>query len=137
MQFAQCFLSANAYSIAGGMCSEPFRHILISRSFQIYGCLFRIGFALPMTMNSMPVGLRSRGTLRSPRALPNISPEDWLPQKEMWSVMSCQNRTIFEEGNTNMLLESYVIALINIYIFPNVLFLMCYQISPYAKEHMA
>ena len=36
--------------------------------------------------------------------------QDWLPYKEMWSVMSHQNRTIFEKGDTNILLESYVIT---------------------------
>jgi hypothetical protein len=48
--------------------------------------------------------------------------------------MSRQNRTIFEEGDTNMLLESYIIAFLNIYIS---IYLMCYQIPPCAKEHMA
>ena len=36
---------------------------------------------------------------------------EWLLHKEMWSAMSHQNRTIFEEGDTNMLLESYVFTL--------------------------
>ena len=31
---------------------------------------------------------------------------DWVTCKEMWSAIFRQNRTIFEEGNTNMLLES-------------------------------
>ncbi|KAH9987602.1 hypothetical protein BJV74DRAFT_773849, partial [Russula compacta] len=30
---------------------------------------------------------------------------EWLPHKEMWSAISCQNHSIFEEGGTNMLLE--------------------------------
>jgi len=31
---------------------------------------------------------------------------DWVPCKDMWSTICRQNHTIFEEGNTNMLLES-------------------------------
>jgi len=31
---------------------------------------------------------------------------DWVPCKDMWSAIFRQNRTIFEEGDTNMLLES-------------------------------
>ncbi len=34
---------------------------------------------------------------------------EWLPHKDMWSTVSHQNQTIFEEGDTNMLLEAYVI----------------------------
>ena len=45
-----------------------------------------------------------------PKSLSQYITRDWLPHKEMWSAMSCQNRTIFEKGDTNMLLESYVIA---------------------------
>ena len=37
--------------------------------------------------------------------------QEWLPYKEMWSTMLCQNRTIFEERDTNMLLELYVFTL--------------------------
>ena len=35
--------------------------------------------------------------------------QEWLSHKEMWSTVSCQNCSIFEEGDTNMLLEAYVI----------------------------
>jgi hypothetical protein len=31
---------------------------------------------------------------------------DWVPCKDMWSAIFRQNRSIFEEGDTNMLLES-------------------------------
>ena len=31
---------------------------------------------------------------------------EWVPCKDMWSAVFRQNRTIFEEGDTNMLLES-------------------------------
>lgn len=31
---------------------------------------------------------------------------DWVPCKDMWSAIYRRNRTIFEEGDTNMLLES-------------------------------
>ena len=57
-----------------------------------------------------------------PKSVAEYIAWEWLPHKEMWSAMSRQNCTIFEEGDTNMLLESYVIAHFNIYIiFPNVL----------------
>jgi len=31
---------------------------------------------------------------------------DWVPCKDMWSAIYQRNRMIFEEGDTNMLLES-------------------------------
>jgi len=31
---------------------------------------------------------------------------DWVPCQDMWSAIFRKNRTIFEEGDTNMLLES-------------------------------
>ena len=34
---------------------------------------------------------------------------EWLPVSEMWSNISRKNRHIFEEGDTNMLIEAYVI----------------------------
>jgi hypothetical protein len=67
-----------------------------------------------------------QGDTEVPKSIAKYIVWDWLPQKDMWSAMSHQNHTIFEEGDTNMLLELYVIALINIYIFSNVLFLTCY-----------
>lgn len=46
-----------------------------------------------------------------PKSVAEYIAREWLPHKEMWSAMSRQNRTIFEEGDTNMLLESYVFTL--------------------------
>jgi hypothetical protein len=63
-----------------------------------------------------------QGDTNVPKSVAEYIAWEWLPHKEMWSAMSHQNHTIFEEGDTNMLLESYVIAHFNIYIiFPNVL----------------
>jgi hypothetical protein len=45
-----------------------------------------------------------------PRSVAEYIAQEWLPYKDMWSTVSCQNQTIFEEGDTNMLLEAYVIA---------------------------
>jgi hypothetical protein len=45
-----------------------------------------------------------------PKSVAQYIAQDWLSYKEMWSVMSRQNRTIFEKGDTNMLLEAYVFA---------------------------
>ncbi|KAH9054208.1 hypothetical protein EDB87DRAFT_1549809, partial [Lactarius vividus] len=42
-----------------------------------------------------------------PKSVAQYLAWEWIPVKEMWSAMYCQNRTIFEEGNTNMLLEAY------------------------------
>ena len=33
---------------------------------------------------------------------------EWIPVTELWSNVSRQNRHIFEEGDTNMLIEAYV-----------------------------
>ncbi len=52
-----------------------------------------------------------------PKSLAEYIAQEWLPHKDMWSVTSCQNQSIFEEGDTNMLLEAYVIAYINMFIF--------------------
>jgi hypothetical protein len=41
-----------------------------------------------------------------PKSLAQYITWDWLPYKEMWSAMLCQNHTIFEKGNTNILLEA-------------------------------
>jgi hypothetical protein len=35
---------------------------------------------------------------------------EWLSHKEMWSATSHKNQTIFEKGDTNMLLEVYAIT---------------------------
>jgi hypothetical protein len=51
-----------------------------------------------------------QGDTKVPRSIAEYIAWEWLPHKEMWSATSCQNRTIFEEGDTNMLLEAYVIT---------------------------
>ena len=33
---------------------------------------------------------------------------EWLLEVKMWSLVMRKNRSIFEEGDTNMLLEAYV-----------------------------
>ncbi len=45
-----------------------------------------------------------------PKSMAKYIAWKWLPHKDMWSAVSRQNRTIFEEGDTNMLLEVYVIT---------------------------
>ena len=47
-----------------------------------------------------------QGDTSVPKSVADYIAREWLPHKEMWSAMSRQNRTIFEEGDTNMLLES-------------------------------
>ena len=39
----------------------------------------------------------------------------WLKNWCMWSATECQNRTIFELSDTNMLVEAYVFCLFNIW----------------------
>ena len=54
-----------------------------------------------------------------PKSVSDYIAWEWLPHKEMWSAVSRQNRTIFEEGDTNMQLEAYVsvsLVLENIYL---------------------
>jgi hypothetical protein len=61
-----------------------------------------------------------QGDTKVPRSVAQYIAREWLPQKEMWSAMLHKNRTIFEEGDTNMLLEAYVITYSNfefIYLF--------------------
>ncbi|KZP21248.1 hypothetical protein FIBSPDRAFT_741058 [Athelia psychrophila] len=31
----------------------------------------------------------------------------WLPQKDLWSVVSQKNHTVFEQNDTNMLVEAW------------------------------
>ena len=45
-----------------------------------------------------------------PKSVAEYIAWEWLPHKDMWSAVSHQNQTIFEEGNTNMLLEVYIIT---------------------------
>ena len=56
--------------------------------------------------------IQIRGDKNVPKTVADYIERDWLPHKQMWSAMSRQNHTIFEEGDTNMLLEAYVICLI-------------------------
>ena len=49
-----------------------------------------------------------------PKSVAQYIAREWLPVKEMWSAVHRQNRTIFEEGDTNMLLEAYVIVPLHI-----------------------
>ena len=56
--------------------------------------------------------IQIRGDKNVPKTIANYIERDWLSYKQMWSAMSRQNHTIFEEGDTNMLLEAYVICLI-------------------------
>ncbi|KAH9173877.1 hypothetical protein EDB89DRAFT_2068386 [Lactarius sanguifluus] len=42
-----------------------------------------------------------------PQSLAEYLAREWVSVKEMWSAVFCQDRTIFEEGDTNMLLEAY------------------------------
>jgi hypothetical protein len=44
-----------------------------------------------------------------PQSLLDYFKTEWIPVTEMWSRVSRQNRHIFEEGDTNMLIEVYVI----------------------------
>ena len=37
----------------------------------------------------------------------------WLPVRDMWSAMARKNRTVFEQSDTNMLVEAYVILLLS------------------------
>jgi hypothetical protein len=43
-----------------------------------------------------------------PQSLAEYLARGWVSCKEMWSGVFRQNHTIFEEGDTNMLLEAYV-----------------------------
>ena len=79
-------------------------------------------------------GLRFREDTDVPKSVAEYIGREWLPHKEMWSAMSHQNHTIFEEDDTNMLLELYVITLLKkkkYYINKRS------QISSCAKKHMA
>src|SRR5216684_4641090 len=72
-----------------------------------------------------------------PKSVAEYITWEWLPHMEMWSMMSCQNHTIFEEGDTNMLLEAYVMSshISNlIYLF---IYYAFHQLSPCAEKHMA
>ena len=44
-----------------------------------------------------------------PKSVVEYLATEWLQVLHMWSRTARKNRTIFEEGNTNMLIEAYVI----------------------------
>ncbi|KAF8256797.1 hypothetical protein EI94DRAFT_1512879, partial [Lactarius quietus] len=44
-----------------------------------------------------------------PQSLVKYIQTEWIPVTEMWSKVSRQNRHIFEEGDTNMLIEAYLL----------------------------
>ena len=46
-----------------------------------------------------------------PRSIVDYLATEWLPVVHMWSKILRKNRSIFEEGNTNMLIEAYVFHL--------------------------
>jgi hypothetical protein len=51
-----------------------------------------------------------QGDTKVPKSMAEYIAWEWLPHKEMWSATSHKNHTIFEEGDTNMLLEAYMIT---------------------------
>jgi hypothetical protein len=61
-----------------------------------------------------------QGDTKVSRSIAKYIAWEWLPHKEIWLATSCQNQTIFEEGDTNMLLEVYVITHSHfLFLFPN------------------
>ena len=47
-----------------------------------------------------------------PQSILEYLATEWLPMSHRWSKVSRRNRSIFEEGNTNMLIEAYVLYLL-------------------------
>jgi len=45
----------------------------------------------------------------APQSVVNYLQTEWLPVLHMWSGTARRERSIFEEGNTNMLVEVYVV----------------------------
>jgi hypothetical protein len=43
-----------------------------------------------------------------PKSLIDYFTKDWIPHKEMWALSYRTERSLREEGDTNMLIESYV-----------------------------
>jgi hypothetical protein len=43
-----------------------------------------------------------------PQSFVQYMRSEWLPEAKMWSLVMRKNRSILEEGDTNMLLEAYV-----------------------------
>lgn len=44
-----------------------------------------------------------------PQSFVRYMDTEWIPYTEMWSLVSRKDRSIFLEGDTNMLLEAYVL----------------------------
>jgi hypothetical protein len=44
-----------------------------------------------------------------PQSFVQYMRSEWLPEVKMWSLVMQKNRSILEEGNTNMLLEVYML----------------------------
>jgi hypothetical protein len=51
-----------------------------------------------------------QGDTKVPKSMAEYIAWEWLSHKEMWSATLRKNHTIFEEGDTNLLLEVYVIT---------------------------
>ena len=47
-----------------------------------------------------------------PQSVVGYLATEWLQVSHMWSKIARRNRSIFEEGNTNMLIEAYVFYLL-------------------------
>jgi hypothetical protein len=43
-----------------------------------------------------------------PQSIVEYLASEWLQVLNMWSRVARRNRSIFEEGNTNMLIEAYI-----------------------------
>jgi hypothetical protein len=41
--------------------------------------------------------------------LSGLAMTEWVPSPHMWSKIAQKNQFIFEEGDTNMLIEAYII----------------------------
>src|SRR5712671_2550769 len=102
MRFARHSLSVSAYSIAGGMYSEPSGPISIPRNFPICGRLSKIGFALRTTIYSTPGGFRSKAILRSPRALPNTSTGNGFPIRRCGQLLRTRLFPLQAQGNEEL-----------------------------------
>src|SRR5216684_6130529 len=102
MRFAQHSLSASMFSIAGGMCSASSIPISIQRNFQSYGHLSNwVCITNSNEFNSCWTQIKEDTEV--PKSMAEYIAREWLSHKDMWSAVSRQNRTIFEEGDTNML----------------------------------
>ena len=44
-----------------------------------------------------------------PQSFVQYMRSEWLPEVKMWSLVMQKNHSILEKGNTNMLLEAYVL----------------------------